>query len=237
MSTASAGASRRGSRAGSRARTAGTRRCGCRAAASGPGRRVRRRAAPLRAPSAVGREKVTRDRAVRREELLLRRLGERLHALAGGEPAHAGGRGEAFPGARRRSHGDASRLVAHRSRRRRSGRSCAGARSGAVARALAVSQLDEANRRVERDADGAAGGNLEPAAAELGARRLHLEGLAARVADEPAGPAGPPHGQLDGQRLTGRESQARARACRREAAIGIACPLPFVTATVETWPA
>ena len=65
-----------------------------------------------------------------------------------------------------------------------------------------AADLDEPHRLVERDRHGGSAANFQPAAAEPGLRSEHRERAVLRVPDEPAGPQGAPHGQLDSERLS-----------------------------------
>ena len=145
------------------------------------------------------------DRIVRTEQLLLRRLGECLHALTRREPAHA-------RGADRRSQGRGADLTVTLP-------ACVAPVAMTPVRTVArgvgnrnrrVPRLsrsfDDAHGSVERDRDGAAVGDLQPAAAEPGGRQCHRERLAAPSARR----ASPPN--RAGERSP-RPSLARRREC------------------------
>ena len=86
---------------------------------------------------------------------------------------------------------------------------CARLRKPKRARPACVAEHDEPHRLIERDRDRLAGRHLEPASAQLGGRGDDVERLVGGVADEPAGPGRPLHGDVDRQPLAGRHRHAR----------------------------
>ncbi len=143
------------------------------------------------------------DGAVGREELILLRLDERLHPRARREPAHACGLGELLPAPWGGADDDDARASSStRDDAERDVR--ARLREAKRARPVLVTQHDALHGVIERDRHRLAGGHLEPAAAECCARGDHVERCVGGVADEPAGPGGALHRDVDRQRLARR---------------------------------
>ena len=141
--------------------------------AAGDGGRDRR-AVPLRSAFAIGRENVTVIGSFGTEQLLLRRLDERLNALAGREPAHARRCGQPLPGSWRRPDRDGPCLLSRPSRRRRV-RTVArgvGNRSRRVRAVLSRSTTTRTGASNET-VTGLPSRDLEPAATESCARGAH----------------------------------------------------------------
>ena len=149
-----------------------------------------------------------RDRSVRCQRLVGRRLGDHLHALARGKPAHAQRCRQPLPRAWRRADTDgagsmgAARDVPDR-------HALPWLRESQRAGPAGIAEHDEPHRLVERNRDRLAGRHLQPAPAQLGARGDEMERLVGGMADEPACPGRALHGDVDRQLLTGRHGPPR----------------------------